>query len=448
MTFAWTAQRAAVAHVAHRAMPTVGLVAALVVTVLGLPAPTQAQPARSRDPAARVQLIVKSAHILDDHDWHSEGDLQLEAKLLRCSATDTCFPGNDGMAGLTDHLELFDASSDETVPLNVVIPKLGDQGHSGYDLSERAGYPMYAGAEYLLWLDMYDTDDELDPAGVRWEYLGRIYVWLTPGNDWGVGSYTPRSFWTDGGPADYYLDFEIRRTPLPDLRAREIRSFDAGGLQYRCVVVDNVGSEPSGLFQLGIRDSGVPLSRTPTLPALEVGASTEHCVLLSELGDGQRELSFAIDEARQVPEMDEANNRIALVVDRTASPTPGPTPMPTPSAARSDLTISAIEVNGRTPDGKDDCKDGKNDVTAVVKNTGNANAGAFAVSLAVDKVEVGSESAPGLDAGQEREVRFEHVRLKKGQRTLTATVDPAKRVAEADEANNTLTVTAACKDDD
>jgi subtilase family serine protease len=48
----------------------------------------------------------------------------------------------------------------------------------------------------------------------------------------------------------------------------------------------------------------------PTLSALAVGASTEPCVLRSELGDGQPQLSFTIDESRQIPEMDETNNRM------------------------------------------------------------------------------------------------------------------------------------------
>ena len=41
--------------------------------------------------------------------------------------------------------------------------------------------------------------------------------------------------------------------------------------------------------------------------------------------------------------------------------------MPSPSASQADLTVGAIKINGQVPDGKDDCKDGKNTVTVVVK---------------------------------------------------------------------------------
>jgi len=52
------------------------------------------------------------------------------------------------------------------------------------------------------------------------------------------------------------------------------------------------------------------------------------------------------------------------------------------------------------PDGKDDCKDGENDMTVVVKNAGQGDTGAFAVRLLVDG---DSHDIPvdGLAAGQE-----------------------------------------------
>jgi subtilase family serine protease len=84
----------------------------------------------------------------------------------------------------------------------------------------------------------------------------------------------------------------------------------------------------------------------------------------------------------------------------------------------------------------------------VVKNGGRADAGKHILVLAVDGNNVAEEAVSGLKAGQEREVRVEGVRLKQGQHTLSATVDPEKAVAESDEGNNALKVTASCKDDD
>ena len=46
------------------------------------------------------------------------------------------------------------------------------------------------------------------------------------------------------------------------------------------------------------------------------------------------------------------------------------------------------------------------------------------------------------------DLRFDDVRLKKGERTLVATADAKNAVAESDEGNNELTVAAKCKADD
>ena len=52
----------------------------------------------------------------------------------------------------------------------------------------------------------------------------------------------------------------------------------------------------------------------------------------------------------------------------------------------------------------------------------------------------------GLEAGKEREVTFEDVKLKKGEQTLTALVDAKSVIGETNEENNEREVTARCKD--
>jgi subtilase family serine protease len=159
-----------------------------------------------------------------------------------------------------------------------------------------------------------------------------------------------------------------------------------------------------------------------------------------------------VDAPRALPEFNEANN--VYEQSYTAPPQqvptatqPTPTP-PTPSQAQPDLTVSAIRIDGRAPDGKDDCQEGKNDVAVVVKNAGAAKAD-FAVRLGVDgnDDEAKEKSVDGLDAGQEHQVRFDDVRLKKGERTLLAIADPKNAITEAKEDNNELKVTARCNDD-
>src|SRR5205085_749520 len=111
---------------------------------------------------------------------------------------------------------------------------------------------------------------------------------------------------------------------------------------------------------------------------------------------------------------------------------------PGPSAALPDLTVSAIKVNGRVPDGKDDCKDGKSAVTVVVKNGDAANSGDFVVRLVVDDDQgaaLEQQADKGLEAGKELPVTFEGVRLKKGPRSLVATADATSGITESDEGN-------------
>lgn len=109
------------------------------------------------------------------------------------------------------------------------------------------------------------------------------------------------------------------------------------------------------------------------------------------------------------------------------------------------LVISSIKVTGRAPVGKDDCKDGRNTVAVVVKNGGDAESDPFAVRLIADGDDANQQSVSGLGAGQEREVRFDDVRLKKGEHTLAAIADAKASVDESDENNNELKATARCK---
>ena len=74
-------------------------------------------------------------------------------------------------------------------------------------------------------------------------------------------------------------------------------------------------------------------------------------------------------------------------------------------------------------------KDGKNAVTIVWKNASAEDT----VRLIVDGAQgaVVEQSVNGLQAGQEREVRFEDVRLKKGQHQLVARIDAGAKVTES-----------------
>jgi len=222
-----------------------------------------------------------------------------------------------------------------------------------------------------------------------------------------------------------------------------------------CAPVQNVGTGEAGPFLVSFYADGVALpGGEPVLPRLASADSSVLCID-TQLAAGPHQLRAVVDGPDRVTEFNETNNVIEQTYTAPAqagSATPEQTstgkPAATTGAAQADLTVSAIKVNGQVPDGKDDCKDGKNVVAVVVKNGGAAKADAVAVRLAVDGAEVGAQSVASLEPGKEREVRFADVSLKKGTHALTAVADPTKVITEANADNNELKVTVACKGDD
>ncbi len=61
--------------------------------------------------------------------------------------------------------------------------------------------------------------------------------------------------------------------------------------------------------------------------------------------------------------------------------------------------------------------------------------------------EVKEKAVTGLAAGEETEVTFDDVRLRRGRRELTATVDAKEAVAESKEDNNELQASVRCRDE-
>ena len=161
-----------------------------------------------------------------------------------------------------------------------------------------------------------------------------------------------------------------------------------------------------------------------------------------------------MDEPRSVVEVSETDNRSELryTVAGLAADADQPLPGPSPSPGQPDLIVTAIRVRDQVPDGKDDCKDGKNPVTVVVKNAGPAGAGPFVVRITVDEVQgddiqayAVTASVDGIEAGQEREIRFDEVRLTKGQHALAAVADYKRTVAESADGNNDREVIVRCQ---
>jgi subtilase family serine protease len=216
----------------------------------------------------------------------------------------------------------------------------------------------------------------------------------------------------------------------------------------------NAGGVDPGPFATVLRIDGVmPPNGKVEAGRMAPGAAGDLCVEVA-LTPGPHQLTAFVDEPRGIDEVSDTNNRFDLpyVVSKVAG---AQEPAPSPSPARADLIVTAIRVRDEVPDGKDDCKDGKNPVAVVVKNDGTANAGSFVVRITVDEIQGDDvqayavvESVDGLEAGKEREVRFAEVKLKKGQHALAAVADYKRAVAESTEGNNDREVTVRCQDDD
>ena len=427
------------ARAARRLLPSLGLAATLLASALG-PPPSPGVTA-SEEPAARLQVLVKQIVVKNDHDWHSEGDMTFTVKLLRCPAElDYCPPDKDEL--LARSKTMFGASSGQTVTLDRVFPENDEL------IGSEESYAVVAGERYLLEMSILDRDS--GAAGFH-DQLGRVGRELTSKNGWGLGSYTEESLPPYGGADfdDFEITYEIRRAPMPDLRATGIKIHDLLGDTRKlvCMEVWNAGQANAGTFTIALHVDGlVPPGGAVNAGRLASGASGELCGEVTLPASGQHELSAVADIGSAVAESDETNNRYVQRYTVQAAAAPN-APTAEPEKAQADLTVSAIRVNGRVPDGKDDCKDGKNDVAVVVKNGGAGKAEKFAVRLTVDGGEAVEETVDGLEAGQEREVRFDDVRLKKGERTLLAIADAKGAVSESNEDNNERKLTARCQDD-
>ena len=76
-------------------------------------------------------------------------------------------------------------------------------------------------------------------------------------------------------------------------------------------------------------------------------------------------------------------------------------------------------------------------IEVLVKNIGEADAGAFNVELRVDEASLGTMRVEGLAAGASTTVSFTWKPERAGDYTLTVVADPENAVEEEDETNNT-----------
>ncbi len=460
----------------HRASKSPGLRIPLALVLgftllswaLGPTAPVRAQ--QPLDPVKRVTFNIHQIQVHHDRDW-GKGEIRVNLRVWQVN--EGCPPDSADAGCTTQLLKIkpvdFTADDGDTKILNYGYPsgpQAGDELADG--VTSRYGIPLYPGRVYGWEIRGVEVDPTVD------DRLGSIRGTMSAENTWGIGLRTERSV----DPGHFSARYSIQAiTRLPNLKPLAIQRKDIpiSTDAFICATMTNNGSDVAGPFRVTFRADGAEVPNgTVQAAGMNVGQTGDLCIAADPATADQKQWSVVLDDTRTVPETDEYDNgfsqgRLATVVTDVgwstdvqpeppvfraapaASPTPAPNASPEPAAkpssGQADLTVSAIRVRGQVPDGKDDCKDSKNLVAVVVKNTGPVDAGGFVARLTVDGDNAGEETVDGLEAGKEREVRFDEVRLKKGEHKLAVTLDPKNTVAESDEDNNGRTVTATCRDD-
>ena len=385
-----------------------------------------------RDPYARVFLSINVVKIHNDLDWgDGEFGLRMRVHVLDDACADrlwrTC-----GADLIKAGLPTFSGSAGKVKQFNRIVPADGDT-IIDRAISPTIGIPIREGVRYALTIEGTEwdpaEDDSLggftvpltDEAGqVRFGlHLQRAFGGCV--NDALPGTtFCPPRGDKDDPRGGFEVEYEIRRARVPDLRIGGLQVLDVPGSATKRVCPGVVNSELSdaGPFEVVLRVDGGPAVAKAAEGGLAGGSGGQLC-FEAVLPAGPHELTVVVDEADAVLEFNERNNTYSqthVVAAAAAEPAPAPNASPTPGPiliqgpsqdkerdqGQADLTVSAIRVNGRVPDGKDDCKDGKNDIAVVVKNTGTTKVDGFAVRLDVDGDEASAESEDGLEAGKER----------------------------------------------
>jgi hypothetical protein len=435
---------------------------ALALLCLPWPNPPKIVQAATPDPAARLQVVLNSIYIRDDQDWLGQGEFRLHIRLVRCAANPCAYSDEPPSTAYgwwavpigkqvwgADYT--FNGSTGETVHPNRVMPEPVYEPVSPYG-SAAEGVSVYQGENYAMYIGMFERDIASVVQGPG-QHMGRISFSVDEQSDWRIGTHSNIRAFSDskGGPGDFNLTFEIRRTALPDLRATSIELLPSpGGGENACVGVENVGQQDAGPWEVTLRIDGQDVPNgVQAAGRLPVGVTGKLCLGVS-IPPGSHTLSAVADEQRAISEMDEYNNTFSRQIVRLAGD--GPTGQPgvgqsgvNTDPSRPDLSVASVRV-ARNADGSGTCVgDSSNYVLAQVRNGGQAAAGAFAVRLAVngnlksEKVQVAS-----LEAGAALDVKLSTDDLNDGSQQVKVLADGDSEVGESDESNNSREVTATC----
>lgn len=266
--------------------------------------PAGANHAPEHDPGARVLVLVKRIHVLNDHDGWLKGDGELNYVVFASRYGPSC---GAGVPCQTEKRTFsFGASSGSWREIDEMVPGPRVEGwipNTGVWSNPQSGIPLFSGETLKVAFgghedDAIDLDDGL--AYSKAEY--------TEAQNWGLGSHTAST-------GDYAIEYEIIRAPLPDLRPLAVRAGDYGDGEddIFCATIENRGAKAAGSFHihLYVVENGQrtmpPGGHLEEAPGLGAGAQVERCIRTS-LTPGKHQLAVTVDEHDTLPEMDEANN--------------------------------------------------------------------------------------------------------------------------------------------
>jgi hypothetical protein len=443
---------ATAADAAGRSVIALGFLAALLLPTFG-PLAAVGTAAEPVDPAARLQVIIKSVYVLSDRDVASSGEMDLFTQMGSCNEgiPPPCF--NEGGWGEWRGLDVIDgehiwweehefgADSGETVTLNRLLPP------------GNTGWPVFAGQHYVVAFGLWELDvQSAAVAPFSPDYLGHVVHSLDAEEQGlGIGTHTASSskqcstgiIVRTVGPC-FDITYEIRRTPLPDLKPTDMEiSRLSDGRDSVCVRLENVGQEENAVpFDMNIHLDGTIVG-TKRLLGPRVGQPSYVECILTNLPGGLHKVSVFVDEGREVPEMDELNNELETMC---CVHVPGGLPVLQPTGGpRPDLVVTSLKA-AREANGSGQCEGGKtNYLFAQVKNVGPVAAGPFAVRAEVSGSLIKEKgSVPGLAAGAMVEVTIPTDDLKDGSQPVKVIADGDNQVGEQDEGNNAYQITANC----
>ena len=467
-----------------RSLGALGLASLFLALAFGPITTAWAEDPSVHVPETRLQLVVKRVHVIHDEDWIGSGEITIHAAVLECVSPEPhgvlpCTWGSkeapDRPYASAARMFSFSADSGDNVSLNAIVatPKGGLSAKNSSDPDD-ATFLVRPDRRYAVaFLGAEGDGAGWEQFGVRWDtfvpyllidmdYMGTASMLIDEGGGWGLGARSLLGAKDYG--ADFSVDFEIRQPALPDLVPHHAipRRLDDGRYVI-CASALNRGEAPAGPFSILLQLDNKEIG-TFDYPWLAVSQVLDHCFLIDDPLFGTKEARVRVivnprssGEEPALGESDFSNNGLIETIPafrsstgqaQSTAPSMGVITDPGPAGATTaqiDLRPTAIRVRGADASGNSDCDPGLNTVTVVVQNRGRGTAGSFTVGLTADGDPAGEVTVDQLQAGQERQVTFNKVNLKKGSHSLNARVDSKSGVAETDEDNNRLRIEIDCK---